>query len=104
MTDHQTLRVTVFGATGNIGRLVVDRLLAAGHTVTAYARNPAKLDVNHPNLTVVSGELDDIAAVARAVAGADAVISALGSALRRGAKGSPEQPRRCSPRSSRLSR
>ena len=32
------MNVTVFGATGAIGSLTVDELLAAGHTVTAYAR------------------------------------------------------------------
>jgi putative NADH-flavin reductase len=43
MTSNQVLRVAVFGASGNIGRHVVDQLLAAGHIVTAYVRNPAKL-------------------------------------------------------------
>ena len=33
------MNVTVFGATGVIGALTVDDLLARGHTVTAYARN-----------------------------------------------------------------
>jgi nucleoside-diphosphate-sugar epimerase len=89
MTDAQTLHVTVFGATGKIGRLVVDQLLAAGHTVTAYVRNPAKLGITDANLRVVEGELSDAAAVARAVEGADAVISALGPALKRGTTGTP---------------
>jgi uncharacterized protein YbjT (DUF2867 family) len=34
------MNVTVFGATGAIGSLTVNELLANGHTVTAYARNP----------------------------------------------------------------
>jgi putative NADH-flavin reductase len=89
MNDPQIRRVAVFGATGGIGRLVVDQLLAAGHTVTAYVRNPAKLTVEHPDLTIVQGELGDPAAVARAVAGTDAVISALGPTLKRGATGTP---------------
>ena len=89
MTANQTLRVTVFGASGNIGRHVVDQLLAAGHTVTAYVRNPAKLTTTHPNLIAIQGELDDPAGVARAVEGADAVISALEPTLRRGATGTP---------------
>jgi uncharacterized protein YbjT (DUF2867 family) len=83
------LRVAVFGASGNIGRHVVDQLLAAGHRVTAYVRNPSKLTGTHPNLTVVGGELDDAAAIARAVEGADAVISALGPSLERRVTGTP---------------
>jgi nucleoside-diphosphate-sugar epimerase len=89
MTTNATLHVAVFGASGNIGRHVVDQLLAAGHSVTAYVRNPDKLSISHPNLTIVAGELDDAAGVARAVVGADAVISALGPSLRRGATGTP---------------
>jgi nucleoside-diphosphate-sugar epimerase len=89
MTTNRTPRVTVFGATGNIGRHVVDQLLAAGHIVTAYARNPAKLTTTHPNLIVVEGGLDDSVGIDRAVDGADAVISALGPTLRRGTSGTP---------------
>jgi uncharacterized protein YbjT (DUF2867 family) len=89
MTPNRPLQVTVFGATGKIGRHVIDQLLAAGHTVTAYARNPSKLTTTQPNLTVIQGGLDDPAGIGRAVEGADAVISALGPSLRRGATGTP---------------
>jgi putative NADH-flavin reductase len=89
MTIAQPQRVTLFGATGKIGRHVLDQLLAAGHHVTAYVRNPAKLDLTHPNLTVVTGELHDAAAIATAVVGTDAVISALGPTLKRSATGTP---------------
>ena len=71
------MRITVFGATGPAGRLVVRRGLDQGHQVTAYARNPAKLD-ERPGLRVVAGKLDDAAAIRTAVTGADAVISLLG--------------------------
>ena len=37
------MNVTVFGATGAIGSLTVDELLANGHTVTVYARNAVKI-------------------------------------------------------------
>ena len=89
MTPTGTLQVAVFGATGKVGRHVIDQLLAAGHTVTAYARNPSKLPTTQPNLTVIQGGLDDPAGIGRAVEGADAVISALGPSLRRGATGTP---------------
>lgn len=89
MTTNPTLHVTVFGATGGIGRHVVDQLLSAGHTVTAHVRNPTKLDRTHANLSVVVGNLDDPSSVATAVVGADAVISALGPTLKRSATGTP---------------
>ena len=37
------LRITVFGATGQMGHLLVGQALDAGHAVTAYARNPERL-------------------------------------------------------------
>lgn len=89
MTATPPLNVTVFGATGGIGHHVVEQLLGAGHTVTAYARKPSKLEVDHPNLRVVEGDLDDTAAIGRAVQDADAVISALGPTLKRNATGTP---------------
>lgn len=70
--------VTVFGGTGQIGLLVVRRLLAAGHRVTVLVRSPDKMTIVDPDLAVVVAELSDTAAVERVVAGADAVISTLG--------------------------
>ncbi len=89
MTPRGPRHVAVFGATGKIGRLVIDQLIDQGHTVTAYVRDPAKIGRTDPALTVVAGGLDDATGVARAVEGADAVISALGPSLRRGMTGTP---------------
>jgi putative NADH-flavin reductase len=83
------MNLTAFGATGGVGREVVTQALDAGHNVRAYVRNPAKLDLAHPNLTVITGELTDREAVQRAVGGADAVISALGPSLDRKSTGMP---------------
>lgn len=83
------MRVAVFGATGKIGRLVTAQLLSAGHEVVALVRAPDKLPMRDPRLTVLVGQLTDAAAVADAVRGSDAVISALGPSLRRGAHGTP---------------
>jgi NAD(P)-dependent dehydrogenase (short-subunit alcohol dehydrogenase family) len=83
------VKLAVFGATGGVGRQLVTQALDAGHHVTAYVRNPAKLAVRHANLTVLAGELVDRDAVQRAVHGADAVISALGPSLDRKATGMP---------------
>jgi putative NADH-flavin reductase len=83
------MNLTVFGATGGVGRAVVTQALDRGDHVTAFVRNPAKLDLTQPNLMVIAGELTDREAVQGAVRGADAVISALGPSLDRKATGMP---------------
>lgn len=72
------MRLAVFGASGRTGREVVRRALERGHDVRAFARTPAKIDLQHERLEIVQGDVQDPAAVARGVAGADAVLSALG--------------------------
>lgn len=71
-------KLTVLGATGGTGRQVVQQALDAGHHVTAVVRDPAGLGLSHPRLDVVTAQLTDAPALADAVAGRDAVISALG--------------------------
>jgi NAD(P)-dependent dehydrogenase (short-subunit alcohol dehydrogenase family) len=83
------MNVTVFGATGQIGRYVVGQLLDAGHDVAAYVRNPDKLTTVDPRLVSVTGELSDGGRIREAIHGSDAVISALGPSLKRTAAGTP---------------
>jgi len=72
-----TMKIIVFGSTGGTGRLLVEKAVAAGHTVTAFARNTSALDPQ-ANLAGRLGSVLDPAAVEAAVAGHDAVLSALG--------------------------
>jgi len=71
------VKLTVFGATGGVGREVLRQALAVGSHVTAVARNPAKLvgDVDAVQTDLADSESHTIA---QAVRGADAVISAVG--------------------------
>lgn len=71
-------QVTVFGATGRVGRQVVDLLLADGHAVVAAVHGEADMPT-HTNLTTRRVDVYDQASVARAVKGSDTVVSALGS-------------------------
>ena len=73
------MRITVFGATGGTGAQVVRQACAAGHDVTAVVRDPARLSFQAPALQVVQADVMDPAAIAPAVAGRDAVVSAIGS-------------------------
>jgi len=69
----------VLGATGGTGRQVVSQALDAGHLVTAFVRNPDKMTIQHERLRLAVGDvLDAGRALADAVRGQDAVISALG--------------------------
>ncbi|AXB45222.1 NAD(P)-dependent oxidoreductase [Amycolatopsis albispora] len=71
------MKITLFGATGATGKHVVDQACAAGHQVTAVVRDASKL--TRGDVTVVEADTMDPAAIEPAVAGADGVISALGS-------------------------
>ena len=62
------MRIAVFGATGKIGRHVVQQALAAGHQVATLVRDGGKLTANPGRgLLVVIGDLLDPGAVARVV-------------------------------------
>jgi putative NADH-flavin reductase len=71
------MKLTIFAATGGIGRQVFEQAVAAGHDVTAVVRDPRKLSAE---VQVVTTDLTapDPKALESAVAGADAVLSGLG--------------------------
>jgi putative NADH-flavin reductase len=71
-------RVLIVGATGGTGRQLVEQALERGYQVTALARDPSKLQVDHPQLRVVRGDVLDYASLDVAVRGQNAVLSALG--------------------------
>jgi len=71
-------RVLIVGATGGTGRLLVAQALERGCAVTALVRDPSRLPIHHPRLTVVKGNVLDAASVQAAMRGQDAVLSALG--------------------------
>ena len=72
------MKLLVFGATGTIGRHLVDRALSRNHQVTAFARSPEKFGRSHENLRVVEGDVLDPALVKSAMQGHDVVLCALG--------------------------
>lgn len=72
------MRVVIFGANGQTGRLLTEQALAAGHDVDAVTRRPATFPVTCDRLAVVEADVHDAPAVDRAVEGADVVLSALG--------------------------
>src|SRR3712207_4818655 len=73
------MKIAIFGATGKVGRHLVDQALQRGDRVTAFVRDPSKLTTQrHERLKVVQGNVQNPKDVEQAVAGTDAVLSALG--------------------------
>ncbi|MCX6048736.1 MAG: SDR family oxidoreductase [Chloroflexi bacterium] len=72
------MKIVIFGANGQTGKLLTQQALAAGHTVTAVTRHPETFPLRHANLQVLRGDVFDLGAVEQAVAGQEAVLSTLG--------------------------
>jgi putative NADH-flavin reductase len=73
------MQLLIYGASGGTGQQIVSQAIAQGHHVTAFARNPASITMQHPNLRVVQGDITDEQSVRAAMPGHDVVISALGT-------------------------
>ena len=79
MADQPVIRrIAVLGASGGIGRRVVERALARGWAVSAQTRDGAKLGALADRVQIVEGAPGDPACLRRVLAGADAVVFALG--------------------------
>ena len=72
------MKLTIFAATGGIGRQALAQAVAAGHDVTAVVRNPEKLSGEAARVVTADLAAADPAALESAVGGADAVLSGLG--------------------------
>jgi putative NADH-flavin reductase len=73
------MKLAVFGSTGGTGRHIVTQALDQGHAVTAFARTPEKLGLQHERLQMMPGDVMEPTQVEATVQGHDAVLCALGS-------------------------
>ncbi len=77
------MHLAIFGASGRCGLLLIERALAAGHTVSALVRRPAKFPFSS-KVRVVQGDAFSPEAIASTITSplgtrAQAVLSALGA-------------------------
>src|SRR5688572_11079534 len=70
---RSTMTILVTGARGNVGRRVLQRLYAAGHSLRASGRNPAELDVPD-GVETVALDLNDQETFVAALAGVSKVL------------------------------
>ena len=75
------MNITLFGASGAIGRLVIQQAIQNGDCVTAYVRREDSISIRHKGLKIIVGELSNQSKMEEAIADADVVISTLGPEL-----------------------
>jgi len=77
------MKLLVFGASGATGIQVVQQALELGNTVTAFVRDPAKIEIKNAKLNILQGDVMDAASVRAAFDGHDAVLCCLGTSPRK---------------------
>jgi len=70
------MKTALIGASGFVGKHLLQELLDRGHRVTAIVRRPENISITHPNLVVKQGDVLKEEVVAELVKGHDAVVSA----------------------------
>jgi putative NADH-flavin reductase len=90
VTGHadDALDIVIYGATGKVGRHIVQEALDRNHRVTAVSRDPTTITLRHENLTAVKGDLLDKTSIAEIVANKDVVIVSVRGVI--GDSGTPE--------------
>ncbi|MET0793776.1 MAG: SDR family oxidoreductase [Polyangiaceae bacterium] len=68
------MKILIIGASQGTGAEAVKNALQGGHSVTAFARSPSKLALEHEHLHRLQGDFHQADSIARAVSGHDAVI------------------------------
>ncbi len=68
----------VYGASGNVGSVIVEEALSRGHEVVGVTRNPESLRHENTLFSAVPGDITDPDSIVATVQGADAVIIAVG--------------------------
>ena len=68
------MKILIIGATGRLGRCLVEEALAAGFTVTGLARSPESFHLAHERLSVAKGDLLDAASLDRILPGHEVIL------------------------------
>ncbi len=72
------MKLVIFGANGKTGQQLLNQALEGGHFVTAYVRRSDSIAINHPNLKLFVGQLNDKDKLREVIEGSDVCFSTLG--------------------------
>jgi putative NADH-flavin reductase len=84
------MKCVVFGATGGVGRQLVQQALITGHEVTAFQHHMQVSSDHQEMLHIVRGDLFDLSSVKVAIQGQDVVLAAYGAHGRKNVAVYPE--------------
>lgn len=73
------MQVTLFGATGKVGRLVIKKALEKDMTIVAFVHTTQPDFANNPRIKLIAGDIHNPADISRAIEGSDVVVSTLSS-------------------------
>lgn len=72
------MKITIFGSTGFVGKVLIKKAIAAGYQVKALARNPEKLEEFKDKIEIIKGSVFESSSIEAAMEGAEAVLSTIG--------------------------
>jgi putative NADH-flavin reductase len=69
--------VVIYGASGRVGSIILTEALSRGHDVIGVSRNPAGFKNDHPNFSVLAGDVTRLDSMLEVIKDADVVIFSL---------------------------
>lgn len=72
------MNISIFGASGIVGKAIVREALEKGHQVTVLTRDAKKFATNHGKLRVIEGDITDRHVIRQVLENQDAVIQTVG--------------------------
>jgi putative NADH-flavin reductase len=81
------MKITIFGSTGFVGKVLIKKAIASGYQVKTLARNAKKLEEIKDKIEIVEGSIFESLSVEAAIVGAEVVLSTIG----------PPQAKSCDP-------
>lgn len=72
------MEITLFGASGKTGKVLIQQALELGYKVKGYVRRKESIQLTHENLQIIEGQLHDLDSIKKAISGSDICISTLG--------------------------
>jgi len=73
------MNIVIFGASGKTGHQLLRQAMVKGYRITAFVRDPNKLQIENEQLRIICGNINDPEKVSEAIKGQQVVLSALGA-------------------------